>query len=177
MILVGALAAAVLLGLLQGGSLFRLGELRFRLGPLALGALAIQVLVIARSRATRLDAALLLISFATLLVFALANLRLSGLPLLAAGLLLNLAAMAANGGFMPVTPQALEYAADLGSRVPGSKDIVLERHQIRLYYLTDILVLRRLPLPTAFSVGDVLIAAGLLILVPRAMRQRSSAPQ
>jgi len=95
------------------------------------------------------------------------------------GLTLNILVMVANGGFMPVTLEALQRAGlahmalgiEDGARVMASKDIILSREVTRLWYLSDILVLRRpFPWSTVFSVGDVLLMAGVFVLLQRTMR-------
>src|SRR5215510_223464 len=93
-----ALAAAVglLVGLLGGGSLRRLGERRFRLWPLLPVGVILQL-----PFADRLGFGGLLLSYACLLAFALANIRIAGMGLVAVGLALNTIPIAINRG-MPV---------------------------------------------------------------------------
>jgi len=97
-------------GFLLGGRLSGLATVRFRLGWLAIVALAIQV-VLFSSLADDLDAevrrAIYVASTGLVGVVVLANLRLTGVPLIALGAALNLAAIVANGGSMPADPAAL----------------------------------------------------------------------
>lgn len=106
-----------------------------------------------------------------LLPFLLANIRMWGMRLILVGLALNLAAMLANGGLMPVEANAVEAVGrhevrDLhpGSHIAGSKNVLLPSDEIRLKGLTDILVI---PLPKPFtravSVGDLFVLAGLTV--------------
>lgn len=90
------------------------------------------------------------------------------------GLASNLVAMAANGGYMPVTPEALARAGlsqlaaqgSVGSPILGAKDILLLREETRLWWLSDILVVPGpAPLRAILSVGDVLLALGVVILL------------
>lgn len=111
---------------------------------------------------------LIIISYLILLSFVAFNLRRPGIAILAVGLVLNFLPIIANGGLMPVTPATLEaagYHLDVapGEWVPRSKDVLLEREKTRLWFLTDRFVWRDLPTARAFSPGDVLIAAGLLL--------------
>ena len=52
----------------------------------------------------------------------------------------------------------------LGTHYSYTKDIILSKEASRLWVLSDILVLPPpFPRPTAFSVGDLVIAAGIVI--------------
>ncbi len=104
-----------------------------------------------------------------LLPFLLRNLSLWGVRLMLLGLVLNLTAMAANGGLMPVAPSVVEAIGrhdvqDLrfGDPIPGTKNVLLEPGQTRAQWLSDAIVL---PIPRPFkravSVGDLLVAGGV----------------
>jgi hypothetical protein len=106
------------------------------------------------------------------LVFVARNWRRAPVRLLAAGLLLNLMPMAANGGLMPVTPSNALAAGfddeitnlDLGDAVPHSKDVLLLRRDTTFAPLSDTIVLpRSLPGRGVFSPGDFVIAGALLL--------------
>ena len=110
----------------------------------------------------------LVISLVLLMVFCWFNRRLSGVWLLTLGLSLNLLVIAANDGFMPISPRIAsrlvspEILATLhnGDRF-GYKDIFLFPNHTRLIWLSDYF------LPPAgffyqftFSLGDMFIAGG-----------------
>ncbi len=114
--------------------------------------------------------ALSLILFA---VFAWRNRHLSGMPILLAGLALNLIVIAANGGWMPISPQTASRLtgndvlafASLGSRF-GQKDILLLSQNMHFEFLTDRFLLPNwLPYKAAFSLGDVLVSLGIFWLL------------
>jgi hypothetical protein len=121
-------------------------------------------------------AAGLIVSLLFFLAFVLINRRLPGMPVLLAGLLLNLAVMAANGGWMPISPDiasrvigkdVTQYSA-LGERF-GQKDILLPTQNTHLGFLADRFLLPSWsPYQVAFSAGDILIAAGAFWLLARA---------
>jgi hypothetical protein len=103
-----------------------------------------------------------------LLIFAWLNRHLAGMSILIFGLILNMAVMVANGGFMPINPHTAERiigseriaSYDLGSRI-GYKDILITKNETRLEWLADrFLPPAGLPYQVAFSLGDVFIAFG-----------------
>ena len=86
--------------------------------------------------------------------------------------------MVANGGFMPITPEAVariehqNLIVHLGGveRMSGSKGIVLPREETALWVLSDIFIIPPpFPVPSAFSLGDVLVAVGAFMLLQKAM--------
>ena len=184
MILLVVIALAVLVGLLTGGKLANLSALNIRRGELAFGALSLQALLIYGpwlDRETTRSAAvgLMLFSYLPLFVFIWLNKDIYGIQLVALGLLLNFAAIAFNGGYMPVSPETLQRmgydtsnpALSVGSRVPNSKDRILTREETRLWGLSDIFVTpRSLPWTFAYSIGDVIASIGAFILIQKSMQ-------
>lgn len=158
-----------------------------RLGVVALLAVLVQLLAIRGPFGSSEipPRFLLVLSYLLLIWFVAANLRRPGIVVMGAGLLLNFAAILANGGLMPVTPEALARAgydipADVGpgDHLPHTKDVLKERGDVRLWFLGDRLVLDPLPGIAAFSIGDVVILAGLAVTVvdllsPRLQRVRA----
>jgi hypothetical protein len=121
----------------------------------------------------QLAAAFLLLSQSLLLGFSLLNWRIPGMSILIVGIILNLGVMAANGGFMPISPQTAGHLIPeetlqnipVGSRF-GTKDILLSPQETRFEWLAD-----RFLTPAwsryraAFSLGDVFIATGAFWLL------------
>lgn len=125
---------------------------------------------------------LLPVAHLLLLPFLLRNLSFWGIRLILLGLLLNLTAMLANGGLMPVEGSAVEAVGrhqveDLqsGSPIPGSKNVLVASEDIRLRELSDILVL---PVPRPFtravSVGDLFVFTGVVIAYAEVLRRTSA---
>ena len=131
---------------------------------------------------------LMVMSYLLLLVFVGANVRRPGIAIIGIGLLLNLAAIVANEGLMAITPETILRTgpmpedAVVGEWLPGSKDVVLEREDVRLWFLTDRLTWDPISdVVRAFSIGDVVIAAGLMVTLvdlfaPRLKRDDSRTP-
>ena len=160
------LAAGVLLGGRAGG----VGELRFRWAGVMLAGLIAQVVLFSDAVSTRvgdLGPPLYVLSTAAVLAAVARNVRIPGIPLVVAGALCNLAAIVANGGYMPASPEAL---ASLGRSVGLAYSNSAVVAEPALAFLTDIFAMPRgLPFANVFSAGDVLIGAGVAIVIAVAM--------
>lgn len=167
-----AIPIGILAGLAAGGRIEHLSSLRLRLGWLAVGGLLLQVVLFSLPLPAELETAgrvAYVASTAAVLVALLANLRITGLPLVALGALANLAAVVANGGVMPTTPAALA-AAGIDPAANFSNSAVLA--EPALAPLTDVYALPAgLPMANVFSVGDVLIAVGVAVAIAWSMRR------
>lgn len=183
MILLVAVGFALVIGLIRGGSLRRMADLPLRWGWVAVLALALQLFLVYRptgSQGGPLNPRSWLLTLSYLLLFFVVwgNRSLSGMVVVGMGLVLNFVVIMANGGFMPITPEALKRAGhanlaptlESGALVKGTKDIVLTREETRLWILSDIFVLPSpLPLASAFGLGDLFIALGVFVLLQDAM--------
>jgi hypothetical protein len=169
-----AIPIGLVAGFLLGGHLDNLARVHFRLAPVAVLALAIQLVLfsaLADGLATELVRWIYVVSTALVVLVVLANARLTGVPLIVAGALSNLAAIVANGGLMPASPTAL---ASLGFGVGGHTSSILVDHPA-LEVLTDQFALPAwMPLANVFSVGDVVIGVGVAVAIAAAMRGRGS---
>jgi hypothetical protein len=166
--------AGVALGLLLKGKLSRFAELQLRATWLLLAALVLQVIafpfgVLPWRTGPSTATVLWLASFALLIAAAGLNRRITGVPLLAAGLSANVAAVLANGGTMPVLPQAMRsaggaYTTQANSTADAAPNLAL---------LVDRWAAPEwVPLANVYSVGDALIAAGAVVIVLAAMGAR-----
>lgn len=98
--------------------------------------------------------------------------RILGAWLLAAGIALNLLPIIAHGGVMPIAWETVRDSGDfpqvtgdmVGTQLPGSKDILLLREDIRFELLSDRFALDApLTKPHIYSLGDFVIFAGLVV--------------
>jgi hypothetical protein len=170
--------AAVAVAYLRGGRLRYLAEAPLRAPWLLFVGLGLQLAVdLGAGRGLLADAGalglgVLVLSQVLVVVWLLLHRELPGVWLVAIGLALNAAVIAANGA-MPVDPNAVR-ALGLGElEVPIGKHTRLT-DDTRLPWLADVLPVP--PLRSIVSVGDLVIAVGLFPLTNALMRDRSDGP-
>lgn len=158
------LLVAIGLSYARGGRLARIADAELRTTWLLFAGLVLQLGVdVAAGRELIADAgavgsSLLVASQVLIVAWLIRNRRLPGIWLVAAGLALNAIVMTANGA-MPVHPDAMR-ALGLGElQVPPGKHTLLTDATL-FPWLADIIPLR--PLRTIISVGDVVLAVGLI---------------
>ena len=167
-----AIPIGIILGLLAHRRLEGLTALRLRWAWLAVAGLLVQVALFSETGnelAGAYGPAIYVASTLVVFVAVVRNLRIAGMPLVALGSLSNLVAISANGGFMPADPAAL-HAAGLDGPGSHTNSIVLENPAFEP--LTDIFAIpASLPPANVFSVGDVLLGIGIVVVVVAAMRR------
>jgi len=150
-------------------------KFKIRFGWLVLMALAAQLVVIYADFG---DAAVVRrfifpSTYVLLLAFVILNRQRIGFLVIGVGMLLNFLAIVSNGGLMPVTPANAEKAGmgykiegvELGEAIPSSKNVLLEESDTHLRWLSDRFTwISDSPL-AVFSVGDIVIAAGLTVVL------------
>jgi hypothetical protein len=170
MFLFYALPIGLVPGFLLGGRPSGLANLKFRWGLLAVAGFALQVVLFSGPVSERIgDAGPPLYVASTALVFiaVLANLRTPGMALVAIGAASNLAAIIANGGYMPASHSAAAVGPD-GVVVYSNTRVIVSP---ALEFLTDVIVLPAwLPFTNIASIGDLLIGAGIAIVIAVSMR-------
>lgn len=179
-----ATGLSILFSLVTGGKMDNLARVPLRALYLGVVALLLQIATFSLTRfagssAALLNAGLHLLSYVLLGVLLWLNWRVPGFAVLGAGMVANLAVIAANKGQMPVVaanlarigyPEAA-VALQAGQIVNNA---VLWQESTRLKWLGDIFCLPRpFPFPNVFSVGDVLIAVGVALFFWQSMRQES----
>ncbi|MEX1334928.1 MAG: DUF5317 domain-containing protein [Candidatus Limnocylindrales bacterium] len=175
MLLLYSIAAGLLIGRLLGGRVRNLEHVRFAWWQLALAGLAVQLVLFADPVQERVGAegpVIYVVSTVAVLVALLRNLRQPGLAVLAAGAVLNLVPILANGGFMPSSPDVwLELTGVAAVPVAYYSNVTLIGPDTWFPFLGDIFLFPRpLPMATAFSLGDAVIALGAVIFLVSAMR-------
>lgn len=168
-----AVLAGLAIGVVTAGSPARLGDLRFAWGPLIAIGMAVQLLLFSTPLGDAVGPFAPFIYIASNLAVLAAvwrNLAIPGLPLVLIGGASNLIAICVNGGYMPVSGDAL---VALG-RIPHegySNNRFLDG--VILGPLTDLFAMPAwLPMANIFSIGDVLIGVGAAIAIVAAMHGR-----
>lgn len=174
MIIVVAAVLVVLSVPLTGASLAPLARIKIRRSWVVWASIGLQLVItsIPEFPAT-LGQVLHLVSFALAGIFLLSNRHLPGEPVIALGAVMNVVAIAANGGTMPASTWAWRTA---GFAVPtenfGNSSIV---QSARLPWLGDVFAIpANWPLSNVFSAGDIVIVLGLAYLVHRTCRSKKA---
>jgi hypothetical protein len=156
----------LVLALVLGGRLSKIAELRLRAVWVFYVALALQFAAFPLHwmpwrTPEEAGKIMWLVSYGVLSIAMLPNLRIPGIAVVAVGMVSNIAAIAANGGRMPALPSALE-GAGLVFHVSRNS---ARMHDPHLGWLVDRWAAPQwVPWGNVFSIGDVLISIGAVIL-------------
>ena len=171
MFILYALVIGLVVGFALGGRIGGLASIRLRWGWVALIGLLVQVALFSGAVTERIGSLgppIYVASTVGVLAALIANLSVPGLPLVALGAASNLAAIVANGGYMPASQGAL---AALGRHLGSEYSNSTVTADPALAPLTDIFALPSwLPFANVFSIGDVLIGLGMALAIVIAMR-------
>lgn len=111
---------------------------------------------------------------AILLLFAVLNIKKISFWPISLGFLANFVVIVLNGGLMPISPETIRSLVPnapaewlvTGQRLGTGKDIVLNTKDTILPILSDRFVTPAwLNYPVAFSLGDILISIGVMVLL------------
>lgn len=179
------IAAALAIAVLIGGDVRRLSQLRIHHIELLLAAFAVKVAVAVLGTthaqlAVNAARPLNVIGAVLLLAVVWFNRRIPGALLFGAGLTLNLAAILAFGGRMPVLlPRDADPTSPILSVLKGGLDplhVALE-HPQGLWFIGDVFGIPGIGGHSSLvSIGDLLMAAGVAWLIIRCS-QRSAEPR
>jgi hypothetical protein len=171
MFILDAIPVGILAGFLLGGRLQGLSTIQFRWAWVFMLGLAVQLVLFSDFVTERIgEAGVPIYVGSTLAVAAVIakNLRIRGIPLILLGAASNLAAIVANGGYMPASVEAM---ASLGKPAKAGYSNSSFVPDPALPWLTDIFALPAwLPFSNVFSVGDILIGLGVVVVIATAMR-------
>jgi Family of unknown function (DUF5317) len=174
MFILYALAVGLMVGRLAGGRFDRVAAIRLRWAPLAVAGFAAQLVLFSSFGASLpngIGPVVYVASTGAVLAVVLRNAKLAGFRLIALGAASNLAAIVANGGYMPASAAAL--GAHGGANGAYSNSIVAA--QPALAPLTDVLAMPAwLPWANVFSIGDVAIMLGMVVAIVIQMRSREA---
>ncbi len=176
---------SICLGWARGGTLRKLPSADLRHPWIPLLALSLQLAIFEPTGPVPFlrghEIPVHVVSYAVLGTFFWLNRHLPGMALLAAGFACNALAILANGGLMPASEEALRFAgrwtAGREAGLAHNNSTLIGPHT-KLWFLGDVFALpAALPFANVFSVGDVLLALGVVVLVPSLMGARPLAPQ
>ena len=168
---VAALVLGVAFGFVTGGRLSNFNRRSLELvWLLALSAL-LQVAAETLDVSETVGLALVLVSYVGLAAFAVANIKLVGMPVVLVGLLCNLVVITVNGG-MPVREDAIlasrAAAADEMDTLEFGAKRHLEDGDDVLTFLGDIVPVR--PTNEVLSFGDLILAVGIADVLFRLLK-------
>jgi hypothetical protein len=172
MLVLIVIGLAVCAGFIAGGSLRPFERLNVHWWGVALAGLAFQAIPLPSGVGRPVGSAVLVGSYWLLVAFAWVNRRLPVLWLVMAGLVLNILVIAVNGG-MPVSAGAIETAGDRAEDLRGAGTA---KHHLMgpgdtLRPLADVIGIPP-PIGAVISIGDVLLYAGVAVLVVAVMLGR-----
>jgi len=172
MFILYAVPIGLALGFLLGGRAAGLATLQFRFGWVMVAGLLVQVVLFSTAVSDmvgELGPPIYIVSTAVVIASVLANLRITGMALVALGAISNLVAIVLNGGYMPADAGAM---AALGKTAPTTYSNSAIVADPVLKPLTDIFALPTwVPFSNVFSIGDVLISVGVVVVIVAAMRR------
>lgn len=180
--MIEALALSLAIGLLRGGRLRNFARLDLRGTEwIFVGAIMQYGTLVFATRGVDFFVTygswVFVASFIPLMYGVWSSRRLAGMVWIGIGLLLNLVVIAANGGSMPVDPDAARrvgvLAMDEEIEREGHYRHVRMDQTTRLWFLGDIIPIPPpYPRPGVASIGDLMMVIGVFVLVQRTMVDR-----
>jgi len=180
MLRLAIIALVMLVALLRGGSLRNFAAVQLRWLPLVIAGFVLQLLIFTPFVRSPLigfaTVPIYLLSMILLVIWVAANWRIPGMALIALGLGLNVIAISANGGHMPVSPESARYAGTIGNYVNEgglvANNSIATQDNVRFWLLTDIIAIpKQVPFANVISIGDVLLTIGVGGLCYRTIRR------
>jgi len=171
MFILYAIPAGILAGFALGGRLQGLSTIQFKWAWVFMLGLTVQLVLFSDFVTERIGGAgmpIYVLSTLAVAAAVAANLRIRGIPIVLLGAVSNFAAIIANGGYMPASAEAMEALGRPAKTGYSNSSFVPDP---ALPWLTDIFALPTwLPYNNVFSIGDVLIGLGVVVVIASAMR-------
>ena len=171
MFILYSLVIGLAVGFLVGGRVGGLADLRIRWQLAMAVGLLVQILLFSTPLMDQVGAwgpVIYVASTSLVLVAIVVNRRIAGMPVVAAGALSNLTAIVANRGYMPADLGAMATLGRTSIDTYSNSAMLVDP---ALKPLTDVFALPAwVPFTNVFSVGDVIIAVGVAIVIVAAMR-------
>lgn len=177
------LALSFLIGKFRGGKLRNLEELYINGWYFLVTSFVIEILsllLIIRTNGKIADflyynfSRIHIITYSLLLLGLVLNIKEKGFLIAASGALFNFFALIFNNGKMPVSPGGLKVAKLFNQLALLAEDAILTHSLInsktKLSFLCDIIpVPKPYPFPKVISIGDIILAIGLFVLIQKYM--------
>jgi hypothetical protein len=174
MFILYAVFVGLVIGLLTGGAIDALGRVRIRWAPvIAIGMVGQLALFSSPVGSALGDLApwMYVATNVAVLAAVLRNLAIPGLVLVFIGGAANVIAIVANGGYMPVSAEALAAMGRGATTGYSNSRLVAD---VALAPLTDIFAMPTwVPAANVFSVGDICIGVGIAIAIVASMHGRA----
>ncbi len=187
MLVLAVLGAALAVSVVTGGRLRYIQNWRLKGAWLVLVTFTVQTLLFTGWAEDLIGKdfvpVVYLVTLAVLLVVVIVNRRVLGVPILLAGLILNILVISANGGRMPASAAVLtragrsEEAEQLQSQLRAA-NCVLMSDSTKLNVLGDIIAIRLGGrVGSAYSAGDLVALVGEAVVVFGSIRVKSPAEE
>lgn len=173
----------IIIGKLRGGKINNIGKFMFRTSFLLVFSLMLQLgtsilISLGYEKAIEYKLILYIISYIMLFVVLFLNLHKKSIWLVLIGTILNFAAIVLNGGSMPIDTKLLAergFVNILKSLEIGAMQnyvSISEANSFTVYLAKKFVTPEWYPIKQFFSIGDILIAVGLLLLVQSIMQSK-----
>lgn len=171
------LVTALILGWILKGRVGRLADVKIKYGWMIFLPLALYFASYAANfaqvfpRHSPIFAVVHVVEFLIFMVVAVANRRIPGVNLVYVGLAINLVAILANGGFMPVAKEAVAMVVEPEDLQEALRSPAIEHTLInagtRFSFLCDIVAARKpfVFAPSVYSIGDLVMSLGAFIAI------------
>lgn len=181
MFILYAVVLGIILGYITGGRMKNVAQRPLHWKGLALSAFAIQLVIFSNvpfmaSVPKPVTVVLHYASYLLLLIFIIMNLKNTGIIIVGTGIFLNTLVIFLNGGYMPTIPENLKNTSVGKTAEAISQGIAVNNSakmagDTLLPWLGDVFYLPSwVPFSNVFSIGDILIAAGICVYIVINMR-------